>query len=439
MRRLFPYPVLILLIALPQPFAAVPLLNPTASQVAVRDVSELVSALGNAKPGQTLMLADGTYDLSSVEPLRIRVDSVALYGASRDPAKVILKGQGFGTANTGEELIKIEAKRSTLAYLTIRDSRSNGLKIQTGGNDSLLVHNVHFTDICERSIKGPDAPVTVGGIVRYCVFEQVTPITSAIPGLNADGDYIAGMDMMKIDGWRIHDNVFKNIRGMNGGGRAGVFLWNGCKRVVVERNLFLGCDRAVAFGNPSGPVSDMEGGVIRNNFIVAGAGNALEVCHSNLSAVYHNTVYSANPSYARTFFFFDNTAGNAVKNNLVLGHFYVQSGAVPDTAGNLFAAAAVPGWFRDPGAGDLHLTSAAAGAIDRGVALAQAGDDFDGAPRTGVPDIGADELAPATSTRGTGSGRMDAARKARRVYGSSSIAWSGGCFGMNGRKACGQD
>jgi hypothetical protein len=411
--------------------SAAPLLEPSAAQVAVRNASELVAALGNAKPGQTLMLADGTYDLASVEPLRLRVDSVGVYGASRDPSKVILRGKGFGGSDTNEEMIKIEASANTLAYLTIRDVRANGLKIQTGANDDLLVHNVNFIDICERSIKGPDATVSLRGIVRYCLFEQETPITGAIPNLNSNGDYIAGMDMMKIEGWRIHDNTFKNIRGMNGGGRAAVFLWNGCKGVVVERNLFIGCDRAIAFGNPSGPASDMEDGIARNNFIVAGAGNAIEVCHSRSTSVLHNTVYSANPSYNRTLFFFENTAGNSVKNNLVMGKLFVESGTTPDTAGNLFVASA-PGWFQNPSAGDLHLTQAATGALDKGVSFSHATDDFDGAARVGPPDIGADEFATGSRIRGMES----IGAGARRHRGTLEFVRQGTCYGINGRRSC---
>jgi hypothetical protein len=421
----------LLLASAPALPAAVPTLNPSAAQVAVRSTAELVAALANAERGQTLMLADGTYDVSSVEPLRIRVDSVGLYGASRDPAKVVLKGQGFGGSNTGEEMIKIEATHSTLAYLTVRDVRGNGLKIQSGGNTGLLVHNVNFVDICERSIKGPDVPVSTGGIVRYCLFEQVTPITGAIPNLNFDGDYIAGMDMMKIEGWRIHDNTFRNIRGMHGGGRGAVFLWNGCKNVVVERNLFIGCDRAIAFGNPSGPASDMEGGTIRNNFIVAGAGIAIEVCHSHGSSIHHNTVYSANPSFGRTLSFYGNPSGNALKNNLVMGRISIENGSGPDTAGNLFVTSA-PGWFENPAAGDLHLTPSATSAIDRGVPLPQVADDFDGVARAGAPDIGADETSPAASVSGRKTGNAGLGP----VSAIPGISWKGSRFGWDGRKAC---
>lgn len=328
--------------------APVPVLEPAHPQVSVANVAELVTALDTAVRSQTLMLADGIYDLSSVEPLHLRVDGLALYGASRDPSRVIFTGRGFASGDLGEEMIKIKAANATLAYLTLRDVRANGLKLQSGANHGLLLHNVHFVDICERSIKGPDVPVSRGGIVRYCRFEQRTPITSAIPNLRYDGDYVAGLDLMKVDGWRIHDNTFRNIRGRNGGGRAAVFLWNGCADVTVERNVFVGCDRAISLGNPSGPASDVDGGIIRDNLIVAGAGIAIEVCHASAVSIVRNTIHSANPNLARTVVFLDNGPGNELRDNLILGRLTVQRGAVPDTSGNLFVTS--PGgaaWFRE--------------------------------------------------------------------------------------------
>ncbi len=376
----------------------VPTLEPSSNQVKVSTTSELVAAIAGAVKGRTIMLADGTYDISSVEPLRIRTDSVTLYGASRDPAKVILKGQGFAGSNTGEEAIKIEATNTTLAYITLTEVRANGLKIQSGANHNLLVHNMHFIDICERSIKGPDAPVSNNGVIRYCLFEQKTPITSSIPNLYDNGDYIAGMDMMKINGWRIHDNTFKNIRGRNGGGRAGIFLWKECKNVVVERNVFVGCDRAISFGNPSSAVSDMDSGIVRNNFIVAGVGNVIEICNSTHGLIAGNTIFSTNPAYSRTVFMYRGGVGNVLKNNLVLGKLYVQSGEPPDSSNNLFITApgAVRGWFRDTSGGDLHLMPAATGAIDKGTVISQVVTDFDGSSRDAKPDIGADEWSANT-------------------------------------------
>ncbi len=376
----------------------VPVLEAPGNQVRVGTAAELAAALVNAPRGRTILLADGTYNLTGYEPLRVRNDSITLYGESRDPSKVILKGQGFASANVDEEMITLEASRTTLAYLTIRDVRANGLKLQ-GSNHDLLVHNVRFLDICERSIKSTALGAARNGTVRYCLFEQITPLTSSIPNLRFNGDYIAGMDMMRIEGWKIHDNVFKNIRGMNGVGRAGVFLWRGCRGVTVERNVFLGCDRAVSFGNPAAGDPDMSGGILRNNFIVAGAGNAVEICNSDSTLVAHNTVFSANPAYARTIFFYNGGAGNGLKNNLVLGKLFIV-GSAPDTAANLFlsAAGSAPGWFSDPSTGELHLTAAAGAALDRARPLPEVAEDIDGEIRGGLPDIGADEFGRPTST-----------------------------------------
>ncbi|MEO7426455.1 MAG: hypothetical protein ABI036_14800 [Fibrobacteria bacterium] len=358
----------------------------------VSTVSALVSAIGSASKGTTIMLADGTYDISKVWPLRFRTDSVQLYGASQDPTKVILKGAGFKSSNTDEELIKIEAVGIKLAYFTLRDGRANGVKLQTGANHWLFIHNVYFIDICERSIKAPDMAISKNGAVEYCLFQQVTPITSDIPNLHMNGDYIAGMDMMKIEGWSIHDNVFKNIRGMNGGARAALFLWNGCKNTTIERNVFIGCDRSVAFGNPSSANLDMDGGVIRNNFIVAGKDISIEVCNSTGSLIASNTIYSTNPGYTRTVCFSNNRVNNLLKNNLVLGKLAVLSGYSPELAGNLSVSSVVTSWFRDVSGGDLHLTSSASLAIDKAVPLSQIASDFDGGMRSSSPDIGADEM-----------------------------------------------
>ena len=162
--------------------------------------------------------------------------------------------------------------------------------------------------------------------MRYCRFEQETPITSAIPSLRFDGDYVAGPDLMKVGSWRIHDNTFRNIRGRNGDGRAAVFLWNGCADVTVERNVVVGCDRAISLGNPAGPASEVDGGVIGDNLIAAGVGTSIEVCHAKAVSIVHNTVYSANPGFARTLSFLGNGAGNQLRNNLVLGRLMVEGG-----------------------------------------------------------------------------------------------------------------
>lgn len=311
---------------------AIPYLAPTADSVLVTTTAGLVSAIAAAPSGRTIMLADGTYDISAVAPLRFLTSNVMLYGKSRDPSKAILKGAGFTSSDPNEELIKVENASQKFAYFTLRDGRGNGLKIQVGGANDLIVHNVHFIDIGERSIKAPEQAVSYRGQVRYCHFEQVTPITLAIPNLNGDppGDYIAGMDMMRIEDWRIHNNTFKNIRGMTGGGRAAIFLWNICKRDTIENNTIIGCDRGIALGNNLNTAVGMDSGMVRNNIIVAGADIALEICNTTGTKFRWNSVMSTNPSYFRRVQLINNGAV-PFYGNYVVGKVYHISGAALDT------------------------------------------------------------------------------------------------------------
>ena len=83
--------------------------------------------------------------------------------------------------------------------------------------------------------------------------------------------------------------VFRNIKGRNGGGRAAIFIWVRSRRVVVERNLIIDCDRGVAFGNPGQSTANSAGerlayvsdSIIRNNFIVGGADCGIELWHAD--------------------------------------------------------------------------------------------------------------------------------------------------------------
>ena len=262
------------------------------------------------------------------------------------------------------------------------------------------MHNVHFIDIGERCIKGPKEAVSRSGIVRYCVFEQVTPITRDIPNLPYGGDYIAGMDMMHIDGWRIHDNVFKNIRGLHTRGRGAIFFWVGSSNCIVERNTFIGCDRSISFGNPTGQ-QDMTHGIIRNNFIYAGKRQAIELCHVEDVKVYNNSIYHMDDVRDEETILLMDAHHVDIRNNIIFSKAKGVSGEGYEAANNLWFTdpSTARRFFADPPGGDLHLKSTAVEAIDKGVKLAEVESDWDGQPRTAKPDIGADEIIPAASTQ----------------------------------------
>ncbi|MBD3243976.1 MAG: hypothetical protein GF331_25510 [Chitinivibrionales bacterium] len=372
---------------------AVPPLGPPANVVHVSTATELRDAINGAESGQTILLAEGVYDISSLEPLTIRTAGTTLRGATGDPTDVVVRGKGFESCdNVDEEMLMLFNSHITIAELTITESRCHGLKIEHTDVDSLLLHNVRFVNIGERCIKGGSSYNPEHNTIRYCHFENTKIPAADRCGAHFDGNYIGGMDVMNAAGWTVHDNVFRNIKGASGGGRGGIFFWRGCRDMRVERNTFVGCDVAIAFGNPSGN-EDVTGGIIRNNFIVKGAYIALEVCNSSAIEVYANTIYSDNPTYFRTISYYQCGTGNMFKDNIVFGRFWEKDGTVPDTANNIWRSSSgdqSTDWFVDPSTGDLHLTPSATEALD--AALGFATDDWDGDERPKSPDIGADEL-----------------------------------------------
>ncbi|PYI79935.1 MAG: hypothetical protein DME26_22595, partial [Verrucomicrobia bacterium] len=211
------------------------------------------------------------------------------------------------------------------------------------------------------------------------------------------GDYIAAIDMMALEDWTFSDNFFRNIKGRNGGGRAAIFIWVRSKRVVVERNLIINCDRGVAFGNPGQSTANAGGeqpayvadGIIRNNFIAGGSDCGIELWYADRIKVFHNTIWRPERNWLRGIRVGTGTAHTDIVNNLVHGEIRIEGGEA-QLRQNL--AGRLEGYFVEPASGNLALTSAAMGAIDQGVSLPEVTDDIRRRPRTGRPDLGAWEF-----------------------------------------------
>ena len=229
------------------------------------------------------------------------------------------------------------------------------------------------------------------GSVRYCQFANTRiPPADWLFG----GDYIAAIDMMALDDWTFSDNVFRDIKGRNGGGRAAIFIWVRSRRLVVERNLIVNCDRGIAFGNPGRSTANIDDeqpvyvsdGVIRNNFIVGGPDCGIELWYADRIKVYNNSIWRPERNWHRGIRIGTGSTRTEIVNNLVHGEIRLEGGEA-QLRHNL--ADRLDGYFVDPASGDLTLTSAAVRAIDRGVSLPDLTDDIRGRPRRGTVDIGA--------------------------------------------------
>ncbi len=374
---------------------------PQGTTVTVDTVPELQAAVGNLVSGTTILIADGVYDLTNT--LNIRdVTDVSIRSASGDRERVVLRGPGMSNAaygNVPHVMAVYDASDVLIADLTMRDAYYHLIQIH-GEDDADGVHlyNLHLIDAGEQFVKGstagPPGPYADNGIVECSQFEYTD---------RARSDYTNAVDVLAGSGWIIRDNTFLRIRAPQGqlAGPA-ILMWRNSLDTIVERNLFIECDRAIALGlsAPDGNSRDGEttydhqGGVIRNNMIYReGAGDiGITVNYARDVEIYHNTVIQNGTFPWGTIEYRFSSTTATIANNLTDGPIWQRNGAGAVVTGNVVSAQ--PGWFVAAGAGDLHLTAGATGAIDAAPGTALVGDDFDGhyRPIGSAADVGADEF-----------------------------------------------
>ena len=391
----------------PEWFAkAGPLAPPQGQVIQVATADELLTAVERVQAGGTILLADGDYKVPRVVVLRDKKD-ITIRSASGDPDKVTLRGKGWDSNAKNDDILHIgHCEGVTIADLTFADCRSYGVKVEAeNAPRDIHIYNCRFRDIGVRAIKGSagqDPNVrAVKGSVRYCRFENTkVPPADWLFG----GDYIAAIDMMALEDWTFSDNVFRNVKGRNGGGRAAIFILVRSRKVVVERNLIVNCDRGVAFGNPGQSTANIAGkplvyvsdGVIRNNFIAGGSDCGIELWYAERVKVCNNSIWRPQQNWSRGIRVGTGTSAAEITNNLVHGEIRMDGGQA-QLAHNL--AGRLDGYFADAASGDLTLTPAAVGAIDQGVSLPEVTDDIRGQSRTGRPDLGAWELTGGSTAR----------------------------------------
>lgn len=375
---------------------APPFPSPQGSVIRVSNTQELLSAADRIADDTTIFLADGHYKLSRPMVLTEK-KRVALRSASGNPEKVILSGRGWDSDAKNDDILHIgRCEGVTIADLTFADCRSYGVKVEAeNGPKDVHIYNCRFRDIGVRALKGSagkDPSVrAVKGSVRYCQFEN-TKIPSA--DWLFGGDYISAIDMMALEDWTFSDNIFRNIKGRNGGARAAIFIWVRSRRVVVERNLIVNCDRGIAFGNPGQSTANtageqlvyVAGSIIRNNFIAGGPDCGIELWYARGLKIHHNTIWRPERNWARGIRVGTGTALADIANNLVHGEIRLEGGQA-ELRNNL--AARLDDYFVDPSSGNLALTSSATNAIDRALPLAEVKDDIRQRQRPNPPDLGA--------------------------------------------------
>lgn len=394
-------------------FGCAALPPPTGNVIAVdpSQAGDLANIIYAAAAGDTIALADGTYALTAI--LQIHAPGVTLRSASGDAGAVILDA-GYAVP----EAIQITAPDVTIGELTVTRAIDHPIHVfpPDGGPDvtGLRIYGVHLIDGGEQFLKvNPNAARDAwvdGGVVQCSLFQMTDagrPHVERSPG----GCYTGGIDVHSARGWIVSQNRFVDIYCAGEGlAEHAIHFWVASRDTLVENNVIVNCARGIGFGLGDAGNGETRAyaddpypgvgyighydGIIRNNAIWADVpwfdtGIGLEQARG--TRVVHNTVASADAA-SGFFSSIDARFANSVvglDNNLTR-RITERDGATTMRGAN--AETTDVTLFADPAAGDLHLTAAAAVAIDQGAVVPDAGVDLDGQPHTnGSPDLGADE------------------------------------------------
>ncbi len=394
-----------------------PLYSPGAPTVST--VTELQNAVNSAVSGDTILIADGAYNLDGVY-LRFAVSNVTLRSASGNRENVILDGNYATT-----EIIQIVASNVTIADLTLREAYYHPIHVmssESGDTTGTRIYNVHIVDPGEQAIKinpytGENAFYFPDDGVVACSHIELTDAGRSHIRNNC---YTGGVDAHQARDWVIRDNLIEGFWCESGLSEHGIHLWRSCRDTLVERNELHNNARGIGFGmatsgsgirtysdNPcpgaGGGYVDHYGGIIRNNFVFANDSGLFAsdygfdcgICLWNAcgARILHNSVASTQAPGSSIEWRFDYTDADII-NNLV-SHNLWDRGGTSNLDGNLDSQPL--SLFVDGTNGDLHLAASAGAARDQGVTLTTelCDDDIDGDARpNGPPDVGADEYIP---------------------------------------------
>lgn len=363
----------------------------------VSTFSGLTSAISSASNGDAILLAPGQYHVTS--NLYI-TKTLTFQGTSGDRDDVVLYGNGMNVNSGPAEGIWTAANGIQIKDLTVKGFYNHGIHVCDAANglaDDVVISNVTIQNCGERYIKGSGTGISRNVLVDNVHFLQ-TETYLPRPSHPVDtNNYIGGIDAMHTDNWTIRDCRFDGIYGATGGGRGAIFLWNGCTNATIEGNVIVNCAEGINLGNGHNTSGGYhaEDAVVRNNTIVQyGADNRpVQLGYTRNIDFYNNTIYTPNNSN-RAIHIYDSAAVPSsnvlLTNNLIRGNILNSTGGAV-FANNITGATADASWFANVATGDLHLTAAATGAINQGIALPQVPTDMDGSARASSPDIGADE------------------------------------------------
>tara|TARA_R110002096_G_scaffold350395_3_gene543569 strand:- start:18691 stop:20127 length:1437 start_codon:yes stop_codon:yes gene_type:complete len=386
----------------------------------------LRAVVAAAEPGDTIVLADGTYtfaesDGANFTGLYFTKDNITLRSASGDASAVILDSD-YADHGGSTAPITISAAGITVSDLTVRRSIFHLVHFSGGGSNS-IIHNVRLLDGGQQFLKSSSGNGTIDNVRVTCgEFAMTSEGRDNVWGYGATNGgtrcYTGGIDAHEAIDWVVSDNRFEGIycdatgvqrpaHGKKGDERGGttyngglaehaIHMWDSASGGhTLVRNHIVNCARGIGVGL----VDDVYGAFIANNMIFsehAGGGEhdvAISVERGHGTRIINNTVFFLSPdAYPNGIEYRFDSSDTEIRNNLTNGLIKSRNGAEAITNANL--ANAESSWFADPNRGDLHLAGCdLAGVAGAGDAVPGAEMDIDGELRESAVDLGADQCS----------------------------------------------
>ncbi len=387
---------------------AVVLVSLAAASSAARDVpvstiQGLRDAITAAQPGDVIVLANGTYPITS----KINCNAI---GTESAPI-VVRAANAHGARLTSDT---VEAFSVNAPYWTFDGLEMEGVCADDGdcehafhivaGGDHTVIRNCKLHDF-NAQIKGNgDAAQASRPYPDDVLIEHTELYDTRIRDTDAP---VTKVDVVGGRRWLLRDNYIHDFE--KGGGNHvsyAAFLKGASRDGIFERNLVV-CSRlhggsgariGLSFGggltgaafcetteaeNPSCATEHFNG-IMRNNIVMHCSDVGIYNSRSNGTQLLDNLVYDTSGVDSRY-----STSSVTARNNIVVGGFHPRDGGTIDAANNLLLTnTQVEALYVNVADNDL-APAAADSIIDDGVTLAAVTDDYCGQPRDqGAYDIG---------------------------------------------------
>lgn len=329
--------------------------------------AELVAAISNAKAGDEIVLADGTYPLTGV--------SCAAAGTQAAPI-VVRAANKHGALIELDSLegFKVTAPNWHFEGLDVRgvcavDSNCEHAFHVMGAAEGFVLRNSRVRDfnaqlkVNASNINGTYV-IPHKGLIEYNELGDTRGRNTSNP--------VTKLNIDTGDDWIVRGNFIHDAYKMGGDGVSyATFLKSGGNRGVVERNLVV-CSKDTTGGtriglslggggtgaqfcapafDPNVPCSiEHTGGTIRNNIIANCSDVGIYLNRAKDSRILYNTLIATNGIDFR----FDTTSGEAV-GNVLASKIRSRDSATMTATNNLQDVVDFAAWYQAPLVGDLKV------------------------------------------------------------------------------------